>query len=203
LTAGRPRSRCFSASAHFFDSAQVLIAAVAEETGQVPLIGCIAEAVAGGAREVESEPAVSLWLAADLGPVETFAMEFVRCGSFLRVARAPQGARDLRRLLAAADLTHLLVTVPAIDRDRPGLRRPPHKQDQRLDWMRSRHQPTTAWPTSSSPAANSARTESGRTAFSQTGPVARRVSAADTGLLPVTRPGRIQVRQPRRELERL
>ncbi|MGH7735376.1 MAG: FIST N-terminal domain-containing protein, partial [Gemmatimonadales bacterium] len=59
------------ASAHFFGSAQMLLAAVAEETGRVPLIGCVAEAVAGGAREVESEPAVSLWFAAGLGPVET------------------------------------------------------------------------------------------------------------------------------------
>jgi small ligand-binding sensory domain FIST len=69
------------ASAHFFASAEALVAAVAEETGQVPLIGCVAEGVAGGAREVESEPAVSLWLAAGLGPVETFAMEFVRTAS--------------------------------------------------------------------------------------------------------------------------
>ena len=69
------------ASAHFFGSAQALVAAVAEKSGDVPLIGCVAEAVAGGAREVESEPAVSLWLAADLGPVETFAMEFVRTAS--------------------------------------------------------------------------------------------------------------------------
>jgi len=66
------------ASSHFLGSAQALVSAVAEQTGSVPLIGCVAEAVAGGAREVESEPAVSLWLAADLGPVETFAMEFVR-----------------------------------------------------------------------------------------------------------------------------
>jgi small ligand-binding sensory domain FIST len=69
------------ASAHFFDSAQALVAAVAEETGHVPLIGCVAEAVAGGTREIESGPAVSLWLAAGLGPVETFAMEFVRTAS--------------------------------------------------------------------------------------------------------------------------
>jgi len=69
------------ASAHFFASAEALVAAVAGETGQVPLIGCVAEGVAGGAREVESEPAVSLWLAAGLGPVETFAMEFVRTAS--------------------------------------------------------------------------------------------------------------------------
>jgi small ligand-binding sensory domain FIST len=69
------------ASAHFFGSAEALVARVAEEAGRLPLIGCVAEAVAGGAREVESEPAVSLWLAADLGRVETFAMEFVRTPS--------------------------------------------------------------------------------------------------------------------------
>jgi small ligand-binding sensory domain FIST len=65
------------ASEHFFGTAEALVAAVAGETGQVPLIGCVAEAVAGGSREVESEPAVALWLASGLGPVETFAMEFV------------------------------------------------------------------------------------------------------------------------------
>ena len=69
------------ASAHYFGSAEALAGAVAEETGRLPLIGCVAEAVAGGAREVESGPAVSLWLAADAGPVETFAMEFVRTPS--------------------------------------------------------------------------------------------------------------------------
>jgi small ligand-binding sensory domain FIST len=65
------------ASPHFLASAPALVEAVAGETGGVPLIGCVAAAVAGGAREVENEPAVSLWLAADLGPVETFGMEFV------------------------------------------------------------------------------------------------------------------------------
>jgi small ligand-binding sensory domain FIST len=68
------------ASAHFLGSAEALVAAIAERAGPLPLIGCVAEAVAGGAREVESEPAVSLWLGADLGPVETFAMEFIRTG---------------------------------------------------------------------------------------------------------------------------
>jgi small ligand-binding sensory domain FIST len=69
------------ASAHFLDSADVLLAAIAEQAGPLPLIGCVAEAVAGGAREVESEPAISLWLGAGLGPVETFTMEFVRTPS--------------------------------------------------------------------------------------------------------------------------
>ena len=66
------------ASAHFLGSVEALVAAVAEQAGPLPLIGCVAEAVVGGTREVESGPAVSLWLGAELGPVETFATEFVR-----------------------------------------------------------------------------------------------------------------------------
>jgi small ligand-binding sensory domain FIST len=86
------------ASAHFFASAQALVTAVARETGQIPLIGCVAEAVVGGAREVESAPAVSLWLVADLGPVETFAMEFVQIpsgGAYggYRFEQGPPGVR--------------------------------------------------------------------------------------------------------------
>jgi small ligand-binding sensory domain FIST len=69
------------ASSHFLGSAEALVAAVAEQAGPLPLIGCVGEAVAGGAREVESEPAVSLWLGAGLGPAETFAMEFIRTPS--------------------------------------------------------------------------------------------------------------------------
>jgi small ligand-binding sensory domain FIST len=72
-----PSFAALFASAHFLDSAEALVAAVARETGPLPLIGCVAESVVGGVREIESEPAVSLWLAAGLGPVETFAMEFV------------------------------------------------------------------------------------------------------------------------------
>src|SRR5437764_13861557 len=60
------------ASAGFFDSAAELLAAGRDQTGPVPLIGCVAQAVAGGSREVESGPAVALWLAAGLGPAETF-----------------------------------------------------------------------------------------------------------------------------------
>jgi small ligand-binding sensory domain FIST len=76
-----PSFAALFASAHFLGSAEALVAAVAEETGPLPLIGCVADAVAGGVREVESEPAVSLWLAAGLGPVETFAMDFIQTPS--------------------------------------------------------------------------------------------------------------------------
>src|ERR1700759_4968093 len=69
------------ASQDFHVSAQALLAAVTEQLGPLPLIGCVAESVAGGPTEGESEAAVPLGLAADVGPVETFAMEFVRTSS--------------------------------------------------------------------------------------------------------------------------
>ena len=69
------------ASEHFHLTAQALLEAVTAEIGPVPLIGCVAEAVAGNTREAENEPAVALFLAADAGPVETFSMQFVRTAS--------------------------------------------------------------------------------------------------------------------------
>ncbi|HWG12544.1 MAG TPA: FIST N-terminal domain-containing protein [Streptosporangiaceae bacterium] len=69
------------ASQHYHVPAQALLAAVTERLGPLPLIGCVAEAVAGGSTEVESAAAVSLWLAAGVGPVETFSMEFLPTSS--------------------------------------------------------------------------------------------------------------------------
>jgi small ligand-binding sensory domain FIST len=116
-----PSFAALFASAHFLRSAQLLLDAVGEETGPIPLIGCVAQAVVGGAREVESEPAVSLWLAADLGPVETFAMEFVRTasgGAFggYRFGREPAGVHlmisDPFTFPAGDLLAHLNQHVP-------------------------------------------------------------------------------------------
>ena len=76
-----PEFAVLFASAHFLGSATALLTAVTEELGPVPLIGCVADGVIGGGLEVESDPAVSLWLAAGLGPVETFAMDFVGTAS--------------------------------------------------------------------------------------------------------------------------
>ena len=81
LGESQPTFGVLFASADYLGSAAVLLEAVTEQTGPMPLIGCVAESVVGGAREVESEPAVSLWLAAGLGPVETFAMDYVRTPS--------------------------------------------------------------------------------------------------------------------------
>ncbi|MDP9341784.1 MAG: FIST C-terminal domain-containing protein [Actinomycetota bacterium] len=78
LGGSAPSLAVLFASPHFLGTAEALLEAVRDELGPVPLIGCVAESVVGGSREIEGEPAVSLWLAADAGPVETFSMEFVR-----------------------------------------------------------------------------------------------------------------------------
>ena len=109
------------AAARFLAVAEDLVAAITELIGPLPLIGCVGEAVAGGAREVESEPAVSLWLGAGLGPVETFAMEYIRTpsggayGGYL-FPREPKGAHlmicDPFTFPADGLLTHLNEQVP-------------------------------------------------------------------------------------------
>jgi small ligand-binding sensory domain FIST len=81
LGAAEPEFGVLFASAHFLGAASELVATVAGRAGEIPLIGCVAAGVIGGDREIEDEPAVSLWLAAGCGPVETFGMEFVRTAS--------------------------------------------------------------------------------------------------------------------------
>ena len=59
-------------------SAEVASEAVRVKAGAERVIGCVAETVVGGDREVEGGPAVAVWLASLPTPVETFHMEFVR-----------------------------------------------------------------------------------------------------------------------------
>ena len=59
-------------------SAEVASEAVRVKAGPERVIGCVAETVVGGDREVEGGPAVAVWLASLPEPVETFHMEFVR-----------------------------------------------------------------------------------------------------------------------------
>lgn len=61
--------------------AQEILDAVHEVASPEALIGCVGEAVIGGAREVEEEPAISIWLGALPGAAQTFHMEFVRTAS--------------------------------------------------------------------------------------------------------------------------
>lgn len=64
-------------SPHYSAAAEEVLLALRAALGPVPLIGCVAEAVIGGSLEVEEDQALSLWAAAGIGPVETFAMDFL------------------------------------------------------------------------------------------------------------------------------
>jgi small ligand-binding sensory domain FIST len=65
------------ASTHHAPVADQVLEAVHDVARPAALIGCVGEAVVGGPREVEAEPAVSVWLGALPAPAETFHMEFV------------------------------------------------------------------------------------------------------------------------------
>jgi small ligand-binding sensory domain FIST len=104
LESASPSFAVLFASPHFLASAEALVATVAEEASAVPLIGCVAESVIGGSREVESDPAVALWLAAELGPVETFAMDFVHTST--------GGAYGGYRFSPGASGAHLMICDP-------------------------------------------------------------------------------------------
>lgn len=64
------------ASPHFSPHVESLLDAVHEAAGPETLIGCIAEGIVGGNHEVETEPAVSVWLGDLPARVETFNVDF-------------------------------------------------------------------------------------------------------------------------------
>ena len=68
------------ASPHHADRAEAVLDAVHAEASPRALIGCVSEAVVAGPKELEGEPAVSVWIA-DIPDVETFHMEFNRTES--------------------------------------------------------------------------------------------------------------------------
>jgi len=66
------------ASRHHAPSAALVLDAVRRAAGPERVMGCVAETVVGGDREVEEGPAVAVWLASLPEPAETFHIEFVR-----------------------------------------------------------------------------------------------------------------------------
>jgi small ligand-binding sensory domain FIST len=68
------------ASAHFSSQADAVLDAVHDAAAPRALIGCVAEAVVGPGWEVESEPAVSVWMASVAADVRTFHCTFHRSG---------------------------------------------------------------------------------------------------------------------------
>ena len=118
----RPVLAVLFATPHYARRAELLVDSVQGELGQVPLIGCVAEWVIGGRREVETGPGVSLWVAAGTGPVETFSMQYVRArgGGLFGGYRFEEGSGahlmicDPFTFPAAELLEHLNKHVPGV-----------------------------------------------------------------------------------------
>src|SRR5207245_4349009 len=77
LHGARPNLALVFASPDHAAFAQHILDGIHEVVSPSALIGCVAEAVIGGRREVEEGPAVSVWLGALPGEVESFHMQFV------------------------------------------------------------------------------------------------------------------------------
>jgi small ligand-binding sensory domain FIST len=76
LDGKRPSLAIAFASSHH--AAEEVLEGVQRVASPEHMIGCVAEWVLGGAREVEDEPGVSVWVADLPGEVETFELQFVR-----------------------------------------------------------------------------------------------------------------------------
>jgi small ligand-binding sensory domain FIST len=96
------------ASVHHAPVADQVLEAIHEAASPAALIGCVGEAVVGGAREVESEPAVSVWLGALSSRVETFHMQFIstESGGAFAGWRFQRGAAD------GQTPVHLMISDP-------------------------------------------------------------------------------------------
>ncbi|MFR9751501.1 FIST N-terminal domain-containing protein [Nocardia sp. 004] len=89
----------FASRAHS-DNASAVLAGVQDTVRAPALVGCVAQAVVAGRREIEDEPAVAVWLASGL-PAETFQLDFLRTssGGLLAGHHFDKSTRDFHLLL--------------------------------------------------------------------------------------------------------
>lgn len=78
LKGAGPSLAVLVASREHAAAAETILQTTRKVAGAERVIGCVAEVVVGGAREVDEGPAVSVWLAALPEPPETFDLRFVR-----------------------------------------------------------------------------------------------------------------------------
>ncbi len=67
---GRPDLACVFFSPHHAGDGEAIAATLADRLGTESVVGCLGESIVGTGREVEQQPAISLWLAAFGGVVE-------------------------------------------------------------------------------------------------------------------------------------
>ena len=80
LAGEAPSLAVLLASRSHAEQAADILNAVQETVEPPALIGCVAQAIVAGHREIEDEAAVAVWLASGLA-AETFQLDFVRTGS--------------------------------------------------------------------------------------------------------------------------
>lgn len=102
------------------DEALDIVKVVQETVGPPALIGCVAQAVVAGRREIEDEAAVAVWLASGLA-AETFQLDFVRTGSggVLAGYRFDRSPHDLYVLLPDPYTFPSDLLVEHLNRDLP------------------------------------------------------------------------------------
>ncbi len=103
------------------DEAADILTAVQQTVGPPALIGCVAQGIVAGRREIEDEPAVAVWLASGLA-AETFRMDFVRTGSggLITGYRFDRNSDDLHLLLPDPYTFPSSLLVEHLNTDLPG-----------------------------------------------------------------------------------
>ena len=81
LNGATPNLAVLVTSPHHAFHARAVLDIVHKFAQPTALVGCVAEAVVAGRREIEGEPAVVVWLAVLPQPAETFHVEFLRTPS--------------------------------------------------------------------------------------------------------------------------
>lgn len=99
LGAGPDLAVLFVTSPHAREAFADLVAAVELLLKPAVLLSATAVAVIGGEREVEDAPAVSLWAASGIGPVEPVRLETVRTPDGMGVQGLPDAAAEPGRTL--------------------------------------------------------------------------------------------------------
>ena len=103
------------------DKAVDVLNAVQEMLEPPALIGCIAQTIVAGRREIEDEPAVAVWLASGLA-AETFQLDFVRTGSggLLTGYRFDRTTHDMHLLLPDPYTFPSSLLIEHLNTDLPG-----------------------------------------------------------------------------------
>lgn len=121
LAGEAPSLAVLLASQSHTDKAADVLAAVQQTLKPPALIGCVAQTVVAGRREIEDEPAVAVWLASGL-PAETFQLDFVRTGSGALLAgyQFDRSATDLHLLLPDPYTFPAHLLIEHLNADLPG-----------------------------------------------------------------------------------